>query len=1254
MLAQRYRVVARIGAGGMGVVYRAWDDATDRYVVIKMPKRELIGDPTFLQRFAQEMSALRALSHASVVPITDIGNEQGTPFAVMPYLAGGSLKQRRPMLQDGRIAPEEPATIWRWLPAIAKALDFVHASSYVHRDVKPDNILFDGPGTAYLSDFGVAKLVFQAEDAAATRGLTGTGFALGTPEYMAPELINGAKASPRVDQYALAVMTYELLAGRKPFDGPTPAAVIIAHATGSAPPLTDVRSTIPHAVSVAVARGMSKNPDQRFESCTAFARGVLATVPRPAAAEKLQLMCPQCGRLLNVKPDWAGKEGNCPRCKTALTIGADLRSLWIPSDKKPSAAAGSQRLPVGQFQGTPSRPVRMPPPTPRPATAMPVRPQPVEPENAFAALKEQFAKSVVLQGVAAILAMFALVVVFLTLGSGRREKPQPPTAGVEVAHRPQQESDDSPRPEPDPVTTPRIVRDPDATPEPAAESPPEGSDLPDAALASTPDPVPDTQPIDAPAPEDPPVNAERTAPGAEVAELRQPDAVSAGEAAAPDDEQQRLPVPDAAAVTAAVEVIKQAFEDEYKQAEKRRRVDQLVEKLRVTARSTEDSDRCYALLSEAERLSLEAFDLKTALAVVGERADRYAIDRIDAERAAINALASVRTLAEEDVFADAIAIAKAGLEEESLGVAADAANLAVSVAKAIDREQKAAAFKAKRDAKKRQPVEPMKQPLIDADALLAEATALQKKIRGRQELFDAYTQAEAALQQSADDPAANATVARYLCFTRRDWDKGLGYLAKSGLATVADVAGRQLALMNRAEPAPARDVLGVAGDWWGMAEDESLPLTADDREAILDFAAVHYSSILDELEDPTDRTLAQKRGRRAAGKAVARKPPATLAGLLESPPPGADTPLEFEKKSSGKITELTGRTDPQLREQLLERYGGSPATEAAVNAGLAWLIKHQMPDGGWSFDLNACPDCKGQCSNSARSSSEANRCAATALALMCFYGRGQTHRDGPYKDELKKGIGFLTSLAALGGGRCYTKEENLYSQGLAGIALCEGFALTKDPRLKIPAQAAVAFIAEAQDPEGGGWRYSPRQRGDTSASGWQFMALKSADTAGLQVNPLTLRRFTAFLDAVQEDQGAAYGYTDRGSAPTTSAIGLLCRSYVGWKNDHPAIIKGIGAIAQRDPSRDVYALYYIGQLLRRCGGQRWQEWQGQLRDQLLAAQVREGHAAGSWYDGFNGGHGPDMVGRLYTTTFVIMVLETYYRYLSPTDIEALK
>jgi hypothetical protein len=343
---------------------------------------------------------------------------------------------------------------------------------------------------------------------------------------------------------------------------------------------------------------------------------------------------------------------------------------------------------------------------------------------------------------------------------------------------------------------------------------------------------------------------------------------------------------------------------------------------------------------------------------------------------------------------------------------------------------------------------------------------------------------------------------------------------------------------------------------------------------------------------------------------------------------------------------LGGRADPKMRQQLLQTGGGSAQSEAAVEASLKWFIQHQMPDGGWSFDLKACPSCQGQCSHGGDKDRGADRCGATAMALLPFLGRGYTHKEGPYKKQLEAGIGFLAGMSVQGQGKCYGKGGTMYSQGLAGIVLSESYAMTRDKRLAVPAQAALNFIMNGQDPNGGGWRYAPKQPGDTSAVGWQLMALKSGNMAFLQVNPLTIRKAIAFLDSVQSDDGAQYGYDDKSSpAPARSAVGLLCRMYLGWKKDHPALQRGVDKIAKVGPNTDLYYDYYATQILHHVEGQRWVDWNNKMRDMLVNSQSKKGHEAGSWYDGVDGGHGAHVAGRVYCTALSTMILEVYYRHL---------
>ena len=221
----------------------------------------------------------------------------------------------------------------------------------------------------------------------------------------------------------------------------------------------------------------------------------------------------------------------------------------------------------------------------------------------------------------------------------------------------------------------------------------------------------------------------------------------------------------------------------------------------------------------------------------------------------------------------------------------------------------------------------------------------------------------------------------------------------------------------------------------------------------------------------------------------------------------------------------------------------------------------------------------------------------------------------------------------------------LYSHGLAAITLCEAFAMTKDRQLMAPAQMSLNFIVYAQDPVGGGWRYKARQAGDTSVVGWQLMALKSGHMGYLQVPPATIHGCYKFLDSVAANSGATYGYTTPGAGQATTAVGLLCRMYMGWKKEEPALQRGVAQLATWGPSKgNMYFNYYATQVMRHTGGKRWDVWNKELRDYLVASQEKgNGHSSGSWAIGSD--HGARSGGRLYTTTLATMILEVYYRHM---------
>lgn len=274
-LANRYTVEEKLGAGGMGTVFRATDHNLETDVVVKVPHRSMLQDEEFVRRFAQEVRSLVTLSHPHVVSVLDVGAHDGVPFAVMRYLPGGDLKDRFPRDAAGKRLPQSPEALAVWLEAVAKALDFIHARGYVHRDIKPDNILFDNVQNAYVGDFGIVKALGEGFQKSQTSSLTQEGVALGTPEYMAPEVVMGEKYDGRADQYALAATVYEMLCGRPPFRGATPAAIVVKSTTEKAPDPAKLVPSIPRKLADCLLKGLSRQPKDRFDTCIEFAGEVL-------------------------------------------------------------------------------------------------------------------------------------------------------------------------------------------------------------------------------------------------------------------------------------------------------------------------------------------------------------------------------------------------------------------------------------------------------------------------------------------------------------------------------------------------------------------------------------------------------------------------------------------------------------------------------------------------------------------------------------------------------------------------------------------------------------------------------------------------------------------------------------------------------------------------------------------------------------------------------------------------------------------
>lgn len=348
------------------------------------------------------------------------------------------------------------------------------------------------------------------------------------------------------------------------------------------------------------------------------------------------------------------------------------------------------------------------------------------------------------------------------------------------------------------------------------------------------------------------------------------------------------------------------------------------------------------------------------------------------------------------------------------------------------------------------------------------------------------------------------------------------------------------------------------------------------------------------------------------------------------------------------------------RDALVASKGGTPGSEVAVARGLKWIAEHQNPNGSWSL-LHHLGSCRGRCPNPSTVGNDEKAfneslASGTGLALLPFLGAGETHLKGRYRKTIQKGLNALVRLGKQKKdrpGASWVDSGRLYSHGICAIVLAEAYGMTGDPDLRAPAQAAIDFIAYAQDPKGGGWRYTPQSAGDTSVTGWHLMALKSASLAKLKTTKRTTNRAERFLDAVQVREGERYRYTparedqeEGNGTRSMTAVGLLGRMYLGWDQSDERLIEGMTWAAGKGPSEtDYYRNYYQAQLMfHQTGGigAEWRTWNEAMREQLITQQEKRGHLKGSWW--INDRHNR-RGGRLYATSLATMTLEVYYRYL---------
>lgn len=246
----------------MGAVYRAFDPSFNREVAIKVLPLEMMRNLKILARFRRELKMIALLEHPAIVPVYDVGEENGQPYYVMRYMSGGSLRR---WIRNGKMSLQDTADI---IERIALGLEYAHRKGIVHRDLTPDNILFDNHNNPYITDFSLAKLIADT-----FRTNSNNGF-IGTPEYISPEQAQSLPVDHRTDIYGLGVITYEMLTGRKPYEAVDPMGVLVKHVSEPVPDILNVNPDLPPEIDAIIKKAMAKNRNDRYESAVDFARAL--------------------------------------------------------------------------------------------------------------------------------------------------------------------------------------------------------------------------------------------------------------------------------------------------------------------------------------------------------------------------------------------------------------------------------------------------------------------------------------------------------------------------------------------------------------------------------------------------------------------------------------------------------------------------------------------------------------------------------------------------------------------------------------------------------------------------------------------------------------------------------------------------------------------------------------------------------------------------------------------------------------------
>lgn len=376
LLGGRYRIERELGAGGMARVYQAHDTAIDRFVAVKVLREQFEDDPVFRERFAREARAAGRLSHPNIVAVYDVGRENGSSYIVMQLVNGKTLRDL--LNEHGRLPVSKVAEIGS---QIANALGFAHAQGVIHRDVKPENILVtqssektgQGRGKlwAYLADFGIARGLEEA-------ALTSSNDVFGTVPYLSPERGSGQPATPSSDIYALGIVLYECLAGRRPFQGESPVAIAMAHATQPVPSIRAINPAVPASIERIILRALAKRPADRFSSAPALGQALAGqlngsqdgTAAVPPVAIQTTRYEPYVEQPESTgRPSWMWGIVGFAGALTVLILGGaaafaastgQFRGLAPPVSTAPALAATATAQPAASPTATPIPVVKVP------------------------------------------------------------------------------------------------------------------------------------------------------------------------------------------------------------------------------------------------------------------------------------------------------------------------------------------------------------------------------------------------------------------------------------------------------------------------------------------------------------------------------------------------------------------------------------------------------------------------------------------------------------------------------------------------------------------------------------------------------------------------------------------------------------------------------------------------------------------------------------------------------------------------------